>query len=252
MPKFDLLLLPLLGGYIFLTTFFLTKFYHQRIERQRLIFNSSIIAVILSIIVLSIDHFILKVFFLNFREDLGKINPVNYDGLNESLLVFLSSFPLAKLFNLILPKKKAFAFVVDKWGNDFEKLFWTSLKSKDDEDKLLMITTKSNKVYVGYVNKISEPIDNSHITIIPNFSGYRSKETQELRVTTDYLNVLEYYIERGEAKLIDKKMGIIIPLSEIVMISKFISEIFDRFNMTEDAEIKTKPEILKSDKKNEL
>lgn len=240
MPKFDLLLLPLLGGYIFLITFFLTRFYHQRIERQRLIFNSSILAVILSLVVLVIDHFIVKEFFLNFREYLGKINPVDYEGLNESLLIFISCYPLAKLFNLMLPKKKALAFVVNKWGNDFEKLFWTSLKSKDDEDKLLMITTKSNKVYVGYVNKISEPIDNSHITIIPNFSGFRNKETQEFKVTTDYLNVLEYYIKREEVKLIDKKMGIVIPLSEIVMVSKFVSEIFDRFNTTEEVEEKPK------------
>jgi hypothetical protein len=242
MPKFDLLLLPLLGGYIFLITFFLTRFYHQRIERQRLIFNSSILAVILSLIVLALDHFIVKEFFLNLRENIGEINPVEYEGLNESLLIFLSSYPLAKLFNLMLPKKKALAFVVNKWGNDFEKLFWTSLKSKDDEDKLLMITTKSNKVYVGYVNKISEPIDNSHITIIPNFSGFRNKETQEFKVTTDYLNVLEYYINREEVKLIDKKMGIVIPLSEIVMVSKFVSEIFDRFNITEEVEEKEKPE----------
>ena len=236
MPKFDLLLLPLLGGYIFLITFFLTRFYHQRIERQRLIFNSSILAVFLALIVLAFDHFILKMFFLNLRENIGKINPIEYEGLNESLLIFLSSFPIAILFNLLLPKKKALSFVVNKWGSDFEKLFWTSLKSKDDENKLLMITTKSNKVYVGYVNKISEPIDNSHITIIPNFSGYRNKETQEFKITTDYLNVLEYYINRGEVKLIDKKMGIVIPLSEITMVSKFISEIFDRFNITEEVE----------------
>lgn len=236
MPKFDLLLLPLLGGYIFLITFFLTRFYHQRIERQRLIFNSSILAVFLALIVLAFDHFILKMFFLNFRENIGKINPIEYEGLNESLLIFLSSFTIAILFNLLLPKKKALSFVVNKWGSDFEKLFWTSLKSKDDENKLLMITTKSNKVYVGYVNKISEPIDNSHITIIPNFSGYRNKETQEFKITTDYLNVLEYYINRGEVKLIDKKMGIVIPLSEITMVSKFISEIFDRFNITEEVE----------------
>ncbi|HMP28510.1 MAG TPA: hypothetical protein PKD85_02860 [Saprospiraceae bacterium] len=146
MPKFDLLLLPLLGGYIFLITFFITKFYHQRIERQRLIFNSSILAVLLSFIVLSLDYFLLRVFSVNFAKTIGKIIPLVYEGLNESLFIFLSAYPLAKIFNLLIPKKKALSFVVNKWGNDFEKLFWASLKSKDDEDKLLMITTKNNKV----------------------------------------------------------------------------------------------------------
>lgn len=244
MPKFDLLLLPLLGGYIFLITFFLTRFYHQRIERQRLIFNSSILAVALSLIMLGVDEFILKKFFLNFRETIGKINPIEYDGLNQSLFIFLSSFPLAKLLNFLLPKKRALKYVVNKWGSDFEKLFWVSLQSKDDEDKLLMVTTKCNKVYVGYVNQISEPIGNSHITIIPNFSGYRDKETQEFSVTTDYLNVLEHYINADQQKLIDQKMGIIIPLTEITMVSKFVSEIFDRFNYDETDEDIPENEII--------
>ncbi len=233
MPKFDLLLLPLLGGYIFLITFFLTKFYHQRIERQRLIFNSSILAVLLSLLILSLDKYIFKTYLLNCREFFGKLNPIEYEGLNESILIFLSAYPVAKILNFIGTKKRALSYVVNKWGNDFEKLFWNSLKSKNDEDKLLKVTTKSNKVYVGYVNKISEPIDNSHITIIPNFSGYRDKETQQFNVTTDYLNVLEHYINNGEQKLIDKKMGVIIPIVEIVMVSKFIPEIFDRFNNSE-------------------
>jgi hypothetical protein len=236
MPKLDLLLLPLLGGYIFLITFFLTKFYHQRIERQRLIFNSSILAVALSLIMLGVDEFILKKFLLNFRETIGKINPIDYEGLNQSLFIFLSSFPLAKILNFLIPKERALKYVVTRWGSDFEKLFWTSLQSKDDEDKLLMVTTKSNKVYVGYVNQISLPIGSSHITIIPNFSGYRDKETQEFRVTTDYLNVLEHYINIDQQNQIDKKMGIVIPLTEISMVSKFISEIFDRFNDDENYE----------------
>ena len=37
MPKLDLILLPLLGGYWFLRTLNYTKFYHQRVEKQRLL-----------------------------------------------------------------------------------------------------------------------------------------------------------------------------------------------------------------------
>lgn len=40
MPRLDLIILPLLAGYIFLFTFNLTKFYNIRVDRQRLIFNS--------------------------------------------------------------------------------------------------------------------------------------------------------------------------------------------------------------------
>ncbi len=235
MPKFDLLLLPLLGGYIFLITFTLTKFYHQRIERQRLIFNSLIITFFLSIIGLLFDEYILKSSYLiNIRELIGSFIPIEYSGLNQSILIFALSYPLAKLFNFITSTRYILNYVVNKWGDEYEKLFWSSLQSKNDEDKLLMITTKSNKVYVGYVNKISEPINNSHITVIPNFSGYRDKETQEFKFTTDYISVLQHFINNNEEALIDEKMGILIPKSEIVLVSRFDYNVFSRFHNVVD------------------
>lgn len=174
MPKFDLLLLPLLGGYVFLITFNLTKFYHQRIERQRLIFNSSILAFFISIIGLSIDALILQsAYLINFREYLGNLILIEYEGLNQSILIFCVSYPLAKLLNLIISDRWMLNFVVYKWGDDYEKLFWSSIQNKKDEDKLIMISTRTNKVYVGIVNWISEPIGNSYISIIPHISGYR-------------------------------------------------------------------------------
>lgn len=231
MLKFDLLLLPLLGGYVFLITFSLTKFYHQRIERQRLIFNSLVLGFFVSVIGLLFDEYILKnSYLLNTREFIGKLVTIDYPGLNYSILIFLISYPLAKIFNLILSYKRVFNFVINRWGDDFEKIFWFSLINKNDEDKLLMITTKTNKVYVGYVNRISEPIGNSYITVIPNFSGYRDKEKQIFIVTTDYIPVLEHFINNNQVSLIDSKMGIIIPKSEIILISKFDYKVFDKFN----------------------
>ena len=60
MVKFDLLLLPLIGGYIFLITSYFTKFYHQRLDRQRLIFNSVIAGVLISIIGLYLNELLVK------------------------------------------------------------------------------------------------------------------------------------------------------------------------------------------------
>lgn len=228
MPKFDLLLLPLLGGYIFLTNFNFTKYYHQRIERQRLVFNSLILAFFLSVLGLLIDEYILK-FFPDIRSFLGFLVPINYDGIKQSILIFGISYPLAKLLNLIINNKWMFGQVVKIWGDEYEKLFWDSLQYKNDADKLLIVTTSTNKVYVGYVNRISEPINSSHITLIPNFSGYRDKNTQEFMVTTNYISVLEHFVREDQEELIDSKMGILIPRSEIVLVSRFSYDIFIRF-----------------------
>ena len=231
MPKLDLLLLPLLGGYIFLITFTVTKFYHQRIERQRLIFNSLIASFFIAIVGFAIDELLLKsCCLINLRSWLGSLSPIEYSGLNHSILFFLISYPISIFLNKILPTKTALTYVVERWGNQMERLFWLSLNHKNDEEKLLMLTTKSNKVYVAYINKISEPIGDSFVTLIPNFSGYRSKETQELIITTDYLDILQKLVEDDKTSEIDQKLGIVIPKSEILMVSKFDLGVFSDFN----------------------
>ncbi|WP_177764916.1 hypothetical protein [Flavobacterium sp. I3-2] len=97
-----------------------------------------------------------------------------------------------------------------------------------------MITIKSSKVYIGYVNKISEPLAVSYIRIIPNFSGYKDKEKLTINITTKYTDVIKYYLENDKKKEIDEKLGIIIPASEILIVSMFDSEIFGRFNNSKE------------------
>jgi len=140
MPSLDLLLLPLLGGYLFLITFNFTKYYHQRVERQRLIFNSLIFGFLLSIIGFTLDYFILQN-FLSFRNLLGKLIPIDYDGLNQSVFIFSLSYPFALVLNFILPEKNTLGFIIKKWGDDMEKLFCNSLTSIKGVYKLLIVTT---------------------------------------------------------------------------------------------------------------
>lgn len=236
MPRLDLLIFPLLAGYIFLISFKVTKYYHQRIERQRLIFNSLIVAFFLVLLSLLIDNYILKsCCLIKIRNWFVELNPFkDFKGLNLSLLIFLLSFPLAKLLNLIIPNRISLAYVVERWGNQIEYLLWKSLNEKSDEKKLLMLTTKSNKVYVAYVNKISEPIGDSFVTLIPNFSGYRDKETQEFVVTTKYFDVIDHYVDNGQADKIDDVLGVTIALDEILMISKFDNDVFTGFQSEDD------------------
>jgi len=235
MLRLDLLLLPLLGGYLFLITFNITRFYHQRIEKQRLIFNSLAAAAVIALLGYIIDYYILQsTRFICIRtlasNLISEIIKHEVPGLKHAILFFLLSYPLGKVLNLIFWRKFSFAYTVEKWGNQLDRLFWFSLNQKQDADKLLMITTKSNKVYIGYVSKISEPIGDTYITIIPNFSGYRDKETLQLSITTKYTNVIQKYVESDRAEELDNKLGIILPVSEILVVSKFDIEIFESFN----------------------
>nr|WP_294930117.1 hypothetical protein [uncultured Flavobacterium sp.] len=241
MPRLDLIILPLLAGYLFLITFNITKFYHQRIEKQRLIFNSLVAAFLIAVIGYLFDYIVLKsVYVISYRNAasnlITEITNLKVPGLKHSILFFLISYPLGFVLNLIFWRKFSFAYTVEKWGNQIERLFWFSLNQKQDENKLLMLTTKSNKVYIGYVSKISEPIGETYITIIPNFSGYRNKENLKLEITTNYTDVIERYVLEDRASEIDK-LGIILPVSEILIVSKFDIEIFGRFNENDNEEI---------------
>lgn len=173
MPRLDIILLPLLGGYFFLITFNYTKFYHKRIEKNRLIYNALVFAFVLTGLVYLADYIFFKFNTYYFEFCCIKTQPVNYyrnfvslkideiihfskPGFKQSLIVFLISYPLALLLNKIKYFHKDFSFdyTLNKWGNEYEKLIWNTLGESDDLDKLLMITTKSNKVYIGQVTKL--------------------------------------------------------------------------------------------------
>lgn len=250
MPRLDLILIPLIAGYIFLFTFNLTKYYNIRVERQRLIFNSLICTLFLAFISYNLDYLFLRSNFSIFGSQpisfyrtqislyIGKVvgeNHVVY-GMKQSILILLLSYPLGKFLNLVFWRKFAFEYTITRWGNQLDRLFWFSLTEKKDEKKLLMITTKSHKVYIGYVNKISEPLGETYIRIIPNFSGYRNKDDLRIDITTKYTDIIKDLVEKNAKKEIDEKLGIIIPVSEILIVSKFDSEIFGRFNDVEDSQ----------------
>ncbi|HQC05405.1 MAG TPA: hypothetical protein PK067_00120 [Kaistella chaponensis] len=251
MPRLDLIILPLLAGYIFLFTFNLTRFYNIRVDRQRLIFNSMLCSVGISVLAFPLDFYILKsqttifcskplveyrtYFSILVNNIIGK-NSIVF-GFKHSILILIISYPLAKFLNIFCSRKFAYDFTIRNFGTQLDRLFWYSLSEKKDEDKLLMITTKSNKVYIGYVNKISEPLGESHIRIIPNFSGYRDKENLTIDITTKYTDVIKFYVENNRKKEIDDKLGIIIPTSEILIVSKFDADIFGRFNTNDIIEV---------------
>lgn len=117
MPRLDLILLPLIAGYIFAITFNLTKYYHLRLERQRLIYNSLVFAIILAFFAYLIDYFILrsdfKMSFCNYSFEKNSFyrnkvslfvdnlfNTSDIKGIKHSILIFTISWPLAKFLNL--------------------------------------------------------------------------------------------------------------------------------------------------------
>lgn len=91
----------------------------------------------------------------------------------------------------------------------FGKIFFNSAI----KDKPVLVSLKSRKVYVGIVNKISEPNEkqgpNLEVSINPIMSGYRDKDTLRVLFTNDY------------ADLGDIDTSIVFPMSEVAQVSWF-------------------------------
>lgn len=174
MPNIDILfLLPLLGGYIFLTTFYLTKFQHSRVETQRLIFNSIIASIGLLFLAYYFGEKVFKNCFVCVR-DLGRdLIPFKVRYFNLLLFSLLISYGLAKFLNWLLPRNILMWYVIYRWGDEFERLYYESMNEESIGKKLIMITTDSNKVYVGYILRVSKPLLTQQIEIVPIVSGYR-------------------------------------------------------------------------------
>jgi len=181
---FNLLLFPLVGGYYFLITFKHFKFLHQRLERQRLLFNS----VIAGSILLLFSFFITWAFtslFPEFSARLKSNSPVDLPFFGTTVCSFLFGILSAQVGNLFIDGGKAISRAIKKIGNELELLLEDSIKN----EFLIQVTLKNDKFYIGWVRALPIPQQSSYIVLLPAFSGYRNGNTKEMIFTTQYLDV---------------------------------------------------------------
>jgi len=104
-----------------------------------------------------------------------------------------------------------------------------------ERGKLVEVSLRSGKSYIGFAlrSRVTSHPD-TQISILPMSSGYRDKDTQELRITTHYAPVVWRNIENlqdSEAAEFDpiNDLRVVIPRSEIVSARLFDPDLHDRF-----------------------
>ena len=167
MFPYNLLILPLVGGYFILSNFAYFKHKYQRLDTTRLLLNS-----ILAGIIVGIASFALRSYIENYHPQLFKElnNLINYlpfkrDENNRYIgtLTYglVAAISLTKIFNTIIwilgLYHHSISFAVSKHGDELEQLFRDSAK----DAQLVQITLKNEKVYLGIVEKIPEPLTNA-------------------------------------------------------------------------------------------
>lgn len=226
---FNLLLFPLVGGYYLIIRFRRFRYIHQRLERQKLLFNAVIAGTFLLIVAFALT-FMARHLFAGQVEQLNRFLAINIPYFGTTILSFFLGIIIAEVGNLFVNNTRAISDSIDVIGNELELL----LKTSFNEDRLVQITLKNDKFYVGWVLTLPIPQQSNYIKILPAFSGHRHPENKRLVFTTQYLNVYATYIREGLiTSLEDLNVNLIIRIDEIITASRFDIEMYERFNSPE-------------------
>ena len=226
----NLLILPLIGGYFILSRSNKYKFKQQRLDRQRLIFDSIFAAIILllgTVLLRLIINYCLPEFIPIAKE----LIPIKTAYIGTAFSAFFAAIIFTYGGNRTLYKniKIEVGAAIDEVGNELELL----LKSSATDSKLLEFTLDNDKVYIAWVKELPIPTISNSTRVIPVLSGYRNEE-KRIVFTTHYLSVYAEYVEEGKIKDINElDVDLIISLSKVSHVSYFDVDMYERFNPEE-------------------
>lgn len=213
---FNLLLLPLLGGYFFIHLTYRFRFRAYGLDNYRLIFESAAVGIGALIISYALTRIALAVDLLTKPILFWKaFAPFPYSGSTAGALILGLLSPL--LLNRIWNRQASSRYAIHSSGNDLERMLQTAWEKR--EEGPVLITLASRKVYVAWITlslnlKPSMPF----VTILPTLSGYRDKDTLMVTYTTSYLPVYERLREENKSA---RAFELVIPTSSIVSASPF-------------------------------
>lgn len=188
MPDINLFLPPLLGGFLFVTLWHPLRYWAEREQGYKLVFAASILGGLF----LVLAHLI-----LNESGSALVINDVllwwdqrvQLTDSAASVLGFLLGATLWAPANLMLelfPQTQPSAVlqgIIQRKGDPFEQMMFDHLQAQD----LVLVSLKSNKVYVGRVEMSLNPARGvNSIRLVLSKSGYRDPVDHQVHLNVDY------------------------------------------------------------------
>lgn len=195
---FNVLLLPLIGGYLFITLWQRTRYAVLRADGQRLLLNSACAgAFFLSLATLLVVYGEQTDWGVEINRVWHRTVPFQYSG-RTFLAFLLGTFGWWPL-NRIWSKDAEIQRVILEKGDALEVL----LRRAVGEKRWVALTVKSGKVYVGLVTMIFNPaFPLEHIKLVPMLSGYRREPDKHLIFTNFYLQIYDKLRAATEAELL--------------------------------------------------
>ena len=220
MKSLDWLFVPTLAGYLFLSICIVTRYSITRQSGYHLFFRSAFIGVFLYVAAVGVNLY------------LG----VSAPGPNDiNLMVFMLAVIPPFLFNCVYTPRRAARRVAKKANNLIELLLDEAIRN----DLFVEVSLRNGKAYIGSVLSPGLGSDDSDIALIPVLSGYRDKDTQELKITTRYSGMISRAISDYDLGL--SYFRVVVPMSEVVS-----ARIFDFDVASLSRSLQTPPPTLSS------
>jgi hypothetical protein len=233
---YNLLLLPLLGGFVFIRLFIYTKFATSKLVGQRLVIWAALAGVVLMIasrcITLIVIHYLPK------TAGLWELVGINTPFSGTAFLSFLLGVTVWIPLNLFCNREKASQWSTENYGSRLELLFYRA----SEKSIQIMVTLTDGKVYVGYVIwQPSEPhTDVSFCGILPIISGYRDPVTKQVTYSTSYVEAYERLDEKGsdgKYKIDINDFEKFFKMSSVEIASIYDPDVFLMFDDAEGSEL---------------
>lgn len=230
--NFEISLLPALGGYWLLTHLIPTRTEALRQSGYHIAFRSAVVGLLLFVLAYLILHSVEACASWRGCPCLPYTFSADFENaaMTSAVLGLLGPYPL----NLFFDEGKTEERVAAKYGDLVELLIAEAIKRTE----LMEVSLRSGKSYIGFVigNTISRWPE-ADLALLPVASGYRSKDTQELKITTDYTTAFHALSEANASESLrdnPNDFRVVIPRSEIVSARLFDPELHERFREAAD------------------
>lgn len=222
---FDLLLLPLLGGYVLISKSNTFAFKVAKQSGERLLFAAAFAAmwllVVARMIVLTLLHY-----FPSLGQFWHIFAPWDFSGTAATAFGLGVIAPV--FFNAWKPLIEASMESVQSNGDGLDRMFYEATETESQ----VVLTLDGGKVYAGWLDwtPINPGADDAYIRILPTISGQRNADGR-IRWTTFYqkvyLELLELPDDVSEEQI--EAFTKVIPISEITTAGLFDPDMYYRF-----------------------
>ena len=225
-----LFLVPVLGGYLFLTGLHYTRYDILRKSGYHLFFQSAIAGYVL-VGVARLGVVLLNDYFPRVGALWKSHVPFDYSGTVALSVLLGLVFPYVA--NRFYGKEEAERRAATENGAFIELIISESI----ERQKPIEISLKHGKSYIGFAFERKITVSGeSDIALILIKSGYRDKDTHELVLTTDYISVIRKCLEDNPVvpDLRYEDFRIVVPMSEVGSVRIFHPEVYEQFRPVEE------------------